>query len=337
MPRKRMIDPSIWTDEDLGGLGFVERLLFIGLISHADDEGYVRAHPAFLKACIFPYDDISVDNVCEYRDTLLLRLRTLELLEDDGGKEIIRFVNWTEYQKINKPQVSKQKSARKKKAIPLGARREIARRYGVDGSGQSAEAECHYCGAKGSVHQTNNYYVHFRDLEIDHIIPESQGGSNEANNLVLACMSCNRKRANTVADSSNLQVRTAEVQTIPRNRIEKNRSKENTTMSGAVRENDVPYTKIVGILNETAGTQYSPQSKATRRLIHARWNEGFRLTDFEMVIKAKWAEWSTDEKMVQYIRPQTLFNTKFEAYLQRAGPLRNGVKPKPAYEVVDEG
>lgn len=42
MPRKRMIDPGIWTDDDLGRLGFAERLLFIGLFSLADDEGLIR-------------------------------------------------------------------------------------------------------------------------------------------------------------------------------------------------------------------------------------------------------------------------------------------------------
>lgn len=57
MARKRMIDPSFWTDEKLGECSIQERLLFMGLISNADDEGYGRANPRLLKSVIFPYDD----------------------------------------------------------------------------------------------------------------------------------------------------------------------------------------------------------------------------------------------------------------------------------------
>lgn len=57
MARKRMIDPSFWIDEKLGECSMQERLLFMGLISNADDEGYGRANPKLLKSLIFPYDD----------------------------------------------------------------------------------------------------------------------------------------------------------------------------------------------------------------------------------------------------------------------------------------
>ena len=40
-----MIDPNFWTDEKLGECSIQERLLFMGLISNADDEGYGRANP----------------------------------------------------------------------------------------------------------------------------------------------------------------------------------------------------------------------------------------------------------------------------------------------------
>ena len=57
MARKRMIDPSFWTDEKLGECSVNERYLFMGLISNADDEGYGRANPKLLKSLLFPYDD----------------------------------------------------------------------------------------------------------------------------------------------------------------------------------------------------------------------------------------------------------------------------------------
>ena len=37
--RKRMIDPSMWINEDFGTLSTLAKLVFIGLFSSADDEG----------------------------------------------------------------------------------------------------------------------------------------------------------------------------------------------------------------------------------------------------------------------------------------------------------
>jgi hypothetical protein len=45
-------------------------------------------------------------------------------------------------------------------------------------------------------------------------------------------------------------------------------------------------------------------------------NEGFTVGDFKKVIDNKTAEW-LDTKMEQYLRPETLFGTKFESYLNQ--------------------
>ena len=39
--------------------------------------------------------------------------------------------------------------------------------------------------------------------------------------------------------------------------------------------------------------------------------------DFKTVIDKKCAEWLQDGNMVQYLRPETLFGTKFETYLNQ--------------------
>ena len=80
----------------------------------------------------------------------------------------------------------------------------------------------------------------------------------------------------------------------------------------------IPHKHIVDYLNWKAGTSFRHTSKTTERFIKARWNEGFRREDFEKVIDLKVKEWKSDPKMVQYLRPQTLFGTKFESYLQQA-------------------
>ena len=43
MARRRMIDPNFWESEDVSRLSLFARLLFIGMISNADDEGRGRA------------------------------------------------------------------------------------------------------------------------------------------------------------------------------------------------------------------------------------------------------------------------------------------------------
>ena len=75
------------------------------------------------------------------------------------------------------------------------------------------------------------------------------------------------------------------------------------------------YSSVVSFLNENAGTAYRPTSRKTQSLINARLNEGFTLDDFKRVILNMCAEWKTDAKMQNYLRPETLFGTKFEGYL----------------------
>ena len=44
-----------------------------------------------------------------------------------------------------------------------------------------------------------------------------------------------------------------------------------------------------------------------------------RGTDFEKVIDAKYREWHGSPKMSKYLRPETLFGTKFDSYLNESG------------------
>ena len=90
------------------------------------------------------------------------------------------------------------------------------------------------------------------------------------------------------------------------------------------KQNKIPYTVIVSMLNEVCGCQFKADVRATKDHIRARWNEGWRLADFEAVIKAKAEEWGGDEKMCKFLRPQTLFGSKFEGYLQAAKIGGNG-------------
>lgn len=98
-----------------------------------------------------------------------------------------------------------------------------------------------------------------------------------------------------------------------------NQTKENQTKSvdGAkVSREDLEYPVLY--LNEKLGTKFGVDAAPTVRLIKARYAEGRKKADFTLVIDKKVAEWRTNEKMSQYLRPSTLFNaTNFENYLNQ--------------------
>ena len=77
------------------------------------------------------------------------------------------------------------------------------------------------------------------------------------------------------------------------------------------------YSSVVSYLNEKAGTKYRSGSEKTRKHIHARAAEGYKLEDFKTVIDSKCADWLGTE-YEKYLRPETLFGTKFEGYLNAA-------------------
>ena len=81
------------------------------------------------------------------------------------------------------------------------------------------------------------------------------------------------------------------------------------------------YENIIVRLNEKAGTAYRPTSKATQGHINARLAEGFTVEDFYTVIDKKCAEWKGTE-WEKYLRPETLFGSKFENYLNASAPTR---------------
>jgi hypothetical protein len=56
-PRIRTLKPEMWADEKIGALSRDARLLFVGLITMADDAGRFRALPSAILGHVFPYDE----------------------------------------------------------------------------------------------------------------------------------------------------------------------------------------------------------------------------------------------------------------------------------------
>ena len=83
------------------------------------------------------------------------------------------------------------------------------------------------------------------------------------------------------------------------------------------------YMNVIDYLNKRCNTKYRYNTQATKRHIHARIEDGYKESDFYEVIDKKAGEWlGTD--MEKYLRPETLFGTKFENYLnQNIAPNKN--------------
>ena len=91
-------------------------------------------------------------------------------------------------------------------------------------------------------------------------------------------------------------------------------TKELSTNKSSTKEY-IPYQEIIDCLNRLAGTNYRATSKKTRELINGRWEEGYRLQDFETVIKKKCDAW-IGTKYEEFLAPTTLFRPiNFERYL----------------------
>ncbi|MEK7014666.1 phage replisome organizer N-terminal domain-containing protein [Bacillus sp. FSL R9-9410] len=111
--------------------------------------------------------------------------------------------------------------------------------------------------------------------------------------------------------------------------IDKDIKKEHSPEKPQDNVQSIPYQEIVDYLNMKAKTNYKHTSKKTQDLIKARWKEGFGLTHFQQVINIKTSQWIDNTEMSGYLRPITLFGTKFESYLnekpvQRKGTFKGG-------------
>ena len=87
--------------------------------------------------------------------------------------------------------------------------------------------------------------------------------------------------------------------------------------------------KVIDYFNQKCKTKYRKNTRDIRKLIIARINEGYTFEDFKTVIDKKYREWKGTE-MQKYLRPSTLFGTKFQQYLNQIE------KRQPTYGDADE-
>ena len=78
------------------------------------------------------------------------------------------------------------------------------------------------------------------------------------------------------------------------------------------------------LLNRETGQAFKPV-ESNLRPIRQRLREGYGLEDAHAVVKSRLIHWSADPNLRQYLRPITVFGTKFDGYLAEA--RRNGGAP----------
>lgn len=106
MARKRMIDPSIWTDEGMAELSPRQQLLYIGLISNADDDGRLKGSESALRL-ILPtlYAGVALADITADVNAVLTSMRQIVRYEV-AGRAYIAFLNYRQWQKIDRPSPS---------------------------------------------------------------------------------------------------------------------------------------------------------------------------------------------------------------------------------------
>lgn len=101
-------------------------------------------------------------------------------------------------------------------------------------------------------------------------------------------------------------------------------NEQKKTVEPVKKKEPPPYQEIIDYLNEKAGKRFKVNDK-TKAHINARVNDGYTLADFRAVIEKKVAEWRGTE-MDKFLRPETLFGTKFEGYLNQNETVRKKAK-----------
>jgi hypothetical protein len=185
MARIRTVKPEFWEDETIGLLSPHARLLFIGTWNLADDEGLLRWSPAYVKASLFMYDDITLEQVA---DCMAELTRHGVIFAYRGGKtqqQLAYVINFHRHQRINRPQPGRLPPPSLQNAT-------VRKMYG-----ERDKWICHLCTNEIEQLPRETEYSGLCDdltLSIDHVIPKSAGGSDYPSNLRASHQSCNKRR-----------------------------------------------------------------------------------------------------------------------------------------------
>lgn len=99
MARIRTIKPEFWADEKLGPLSPMTRLVFLGLVSQADDAGRLVDSVRMIDGALFPHTEDS----CREALRELAEIGVIIRGVTESGQRIIEISGWSKHQKVDKP------------------------------------------------------------------------------------------------------------------------------------------------------------------------------------------------------------------------------------------
>ncbi len=99
-PRIRTLKPEMWQDERIGRLSRDARLLLLGLVTMADDEGRIRALPATVAGHVFPYDDDAPRKIPRWLAEITDSGVVVAYTHDDIP--YLAFRHWRRHQRVNR-------------------------------------------------------------------------------------------------------------------------------------------------------------------------------------------------------------------------------------------
>ena len=125
---------------------------------------------------------------------------------------------------------------------------------------------------------------------------------------------------NVKIDNVSTLVKVVHFLDIPRNNEVIPRKNEinpcNNQQSKVKESNNNIYMAVIDYLNQKCGTKYQNTAIEYVQLILDKLSRGFNYEDFIKVINLKYQDWNGTD-MEKYLRPQTLFGSKFESYLNQ--------------------
>lgn len=330
----RIIKESINESKGLSEVSFFAEDLYKRLITYADDYGRFNADCQIMRARLYPRE-IEIVSESDIEDALieLSGIGKVAFYTSEAKKDIYGCLpRWSEHQRIREsknkcpdPDDTSINDWYLRRFIPIDMKINIIERDGF---------KCQICGKYISSIE-NAYAVAKKGaglFHIDHIVPVSQGGRATMENLRLTCPKCNQSRKKKFTFDEILEI-TRSSQKIAEScgEAQKNaaliqsntesESEYDNKCAESVNRSAYPYKEIIDYLNDKAGTNFRSTSQDTRKHIRARIDEGYTLEDFKRVIDVKVSQWGKEPRpgekdMRGYLRPNTLFGTKFEGYLQ---------------------
>ncbi|MFM0682142.1 conserved phage C-terminal domain-containing protein [Streptococcus suis] len=153
-----------------------------------------------------------------------------------------------------------------------------------------------------------------KELKDVGLLEEVRQGNNLPNRIYISAV--DGAVNSTVSELEKLQYGTVKNTVSELEKLQTNKTENNKTD----KSNNIDIvSEVILYLNQVAGTRFTAGSQATQKHINARLKEGYTLEDFKQVIDTKTSEWQGTE-FAKFLRPVTLFGTKFENYINQQPP-----------------